>query len=456
MEQHMTGIDTRQMSMAPAFDAPLRQRLTAVRNFHTGPAIVRDAAGPVAKIELGPRWLVQPFVIVTSPQGAHDVLANSDGSFEKAGAIVDQYRGAWGLDLFSKARKEWLPRRKALQPLFTKKNVATFAGHMSAEADLLARNWSAGAEVDLDRECRRLTLQVLGRSVLGVDLGPAADALAPAMTTVLKWITNRATRPVRAPAWLPTPARRRMRRSRALIHHGISDAIARFRSDPTHDAPLIRAMLGVTDSETGKPLSENVIRDELAVFVGAGYDTTATTLAYTLWTLGRHPDIQNKVAAEVQALGDRPLTMNDVASLPYTVQVLHEALRLCPPGAAVARESLRDTVVDGLQIEAGALAIVAIYALHRDPALWDEPETFDPGRFERDRMKTIDRWQYLPFGGGPRSCIGDHFAMLEATLGLATIIRSIEITSTESDFPLALPFTMTAGGPIPAIVRART
>lgn len=452
----MVAIETRTTSMAPAFDAPFRHRLTALRNFHTGPGVVRDAVGPVARIEVGPRWLVQPFVIVTSPQGAHDVLTNTDGSFDKGGAIMDQYRGAWGMDLFSKERNEWLPRRKALQPLFTKKHVASFAGHMSAEADLVARAWSRGAEVDLDQECRRLTLQVLGRSVLGIDLGPDAESVGPAVTTVLKWISNRATRPVRAPSWLPTPARHRMRTSRALVHRTIGDAITQFRKDPTRDAPLIRSMLGVVDSETGNPLSDRVVRDELGVFMGAGFDTTATTLAYTLWTLGRHPEIQDKVAAEVRALGDRPLTMDDVASLPYTVQVLHEALRLCPPGAATGRKALHNTVVDGFQIEAGAEVIVGIYALHRDPALWDEPEKFDPSRFDRDRMKAIDRWQYLPFGGGPRSCIGDHFAMLEATLGLATIIRSVEISSLNGDFPVAIPFTMTAGAPIPAKVRART
>jgi cytochrome P450 len=135
--------------------------------------------------------------------------------------------------------------------------------------------------------------------------------------------------------------------------------------------------------------------------------------------------------------------------------VLHEGLRLCPPGAAVARMTMQDLEVDGHRVEAGTMVMVGIYALHRDPALWDNPLVFDPDRFSPENSKGRDRWQYLPFGGGPRSCIGDHFAMLEATLGLATTIRLAEIRSLDDDFPLAVPFTTVAAAPIPARVRPR-
>ncbi len=191
------------------------------------------------------------------------------------------------------------------------------------------------------------------------------------------------------------------------------------------------------------------------VFLGAGYDTTATALTYALWALGCHPDLQDRVAAEVAALGDRPLTADDVPRLGYTVQVLNEALRLCPPAPVASRLLTRESEVDGYRVEGGSWVIVGIYGMHRDPALWDSPLIFDPDRFSSCNSKGRDRWQYLPFGGGPRSCIGDHFAMLEATLGLATIIRRVEIQPLHDDFPLAVPFTMVAGAPIRIRVRAR-
>jgi len=187
----------------------------------------------------------------------------------------------------------------------------------------------------------------------------------------------------------------------------------------------------------------------------AGHDTTATTLTYALWALGNHRDMQDKVRGEIAALGDRELTPDDVPALRYTVQVLHEALRLCPPGAATARMAIEDLSVDGYRVKAETMLIVGIYALHRDPALWDDPLTFDPDRFNQKNSGVRDRWQYLPFGAGPRSCIGDHFAMLEATLALATIIRRTETCSKQQHFPMIVPFTTVAAEPIRAQVKRR-
>ena len=133
--------------------------------------------------------------------------------------------------------------------------------------------------------------------------------------------------------------------------------------------------------------------------------------------------------------------------------MLHEALRLCPPAPVVTRTATADIDVDGYRVEAGTELVVGISAMHRDPALWDNPLDFDPDRFSPENSADRDRWQYLPFGGGPRSCIGDHFAMLEATLALATIIRGVEIISSEDEFPVSTPFTAVAAGPVWAIVR---
>jgi cytochrome P450 len=135
--------------------------------------------------------------------------------------------------------------------------------------------------------------------------------------------------------------------------------------------------------------------------------------------------------------------------------VLHEALRLCPPAAGVARLAVRDIAVDGYRVEAGSLLAVGIYALHRDPALWEDPLVFDPDRFSPENSKNRDRWQFIPFAGGARSCIGEHFARLETTLALATISRSMEIHSLDEDFPVEVPFTTVAKGPIRAHVTAR-
>jgi cytochrome P450 len=219
---------------------------------------------------------------------------------------------------------------------------------------------------------------------------------------------------------------------------------------------MVHALVDATDPATGRGLSDEEIRDELMVFMGAGHDTTATTLAYTLWQLGRHPDLQERVRAEADAVGDRSLTPDDVINLGYTMQVLHEALRLCPPGAMNGRLAMADIEVDGYRVRAGSFVTVGIYALQRDPRLWERATEFDPDRFAPESAKAMDRWQYLPFGGGPRTCVGDHFAMLELALAVGSIVRRNDIHSLEPDFPMATPFTTVAAAPIKARVTRRS
>ena len=233
------------------------------------------------------------------------------------------------------------------------------------------------------------------------------------------------------------------------------DMLQACRADPTLDAPLVHALIAATDPETGQSISDDDIVNDLLIFMLAGHDTTATALTYALWVLGHHPDAQDRVAAEARGIGDGELTPADVPRLGYTVQVLHEALRLCPPAAGVGRLAVRDIAVDGYRVEAGSLVLVGMYALHRDPALWPQPSVFDPDRFSPEATKTRDRWHFIPFAGGARSCIGEHFARLETTLALATIVRSTEIRSLDGDFPVEVPFTTVAKGPIRAHVSVR-
>ena len=441
--------------LPPVAPMSLPARIRALREFHTGPAVVRELAGPVVRVPVGPRFVVAPYVLVTSPQGAHDVLAGSSNDTMDKLTQVHLETRLIGDNVFNLPYEPWKPQRRTLQPLFTKQHVATFAGHMAGAADERAATWVEGTRIDLDKDMRGLTLRVLGRSMFGVDLDEHAADLGPSIQQVLNYATSRGLRPVRAPRSLPTPARWRFRRALAEIHAVIEGAIAGYRADPDRDCELVRLLLAARDPETGRPLTHDEVVSDLAVFLIAGHDTTSTTLTYALWALGHHPDLQDRVAEEVGELGDRPLTVRDVPALPFTVQVIHEALRLCPPAPALARLATRDTVVDGFRIERGTNVIVGTYALHRDPALWDAPETFDPDRFSAERSRGRDRWQFLPFGAGARSCIGDHFAMLEATLGLASIVRRRRVTSLDADFPLALPFTMTADGPILARVETR-
>ncbi len=458
MSVRVSAPDVAALPLAPKNPLPYLQRLDAVRNFHTGTDKLRDAGGPVTRVVLGPNWLIPPIVFATSPQGIRDIVTIRDGSVDKTSAVATELRRLLGGNLFVLPHAEWLPRRRTLQPVFTRQHVAAFGGHMAEASERVCATWGYGGEdtvIDLDAQCRTLTMRALGRSVLGLDLDERADAIAEPLRIATSYAVERALRPLRAPEWFPTPARRRARAASATVRAVASEILRACRADPAREAPLVHALIAATDPETGQSLSDDEIRDEMIIFLFAGHDTTATTLTYALWSLGRHPDVQEQMQAEVAELGNRQLSPDDVPRLGFTVQVLQEALRLCPPGPTGTRMATRDVEVAGYRVQAGTMLAVGRMSVQRDPSLWDEPLKFDPARFSPERSAGRDRWQYVPFGGGPRSCIGDHFAMLEATLALATVVRRVEIRSLEDDFPLAVPFTMVPAGPIRARIRRR-
>ncbi len=444
--------------LPPVPDNPLPywRRVSAVRHFETGLPLLRAAGGPVSRIVLAPRWVMPPVVLVCSPQGARDLLSRSDSSAERGETSVSHELSAvLGANLLTTSHVEWLPRRRAIQPLFTIRNVPRFVGQVATLADEMAERWLAGAgEIDLDHECRALTLRALGLSILGVDLQGRDDIVAAVLRDAVPWAVGRAMRPVNAPRWWPTAARQRAVAASAGLHRLAAEVLEKCRNSPDLDAPLVRALMTATDPATGSPLSDRAICDELVLFIVAGHETIATALTYALYAVGHHREAQQRAAAEVAELAG-PVTAGDIPRLGYTVQVLQEALRLCPPTAALGRMILQDIAIDGCRVQAGTLALVSVIALHHDPELWPDPLTFNPDRFSSPNTGGRRRWDYLPFGAGPRRCLGDHFAMQEATVALAEILRRVEVRSLREDFPTAAPLTVIPAAPVPAMVKPR-
>jgi cytochrome P450 len=304
MTATVTRPDVTTPPLAPKNPLPYWRRLTATRRFDTGLEVMRDSGGSVTRNVLGPRWMIPPMVVVSSPQGAHDVLARTDAFAERAAApIALEIRRLVGDNLLVVPHHEWLPRRRALQPIFTKHHVPRFAGHMAEVAEQLADRWALGAGVDLDAECRALTLRALGHSILGIDLGDQTQVVGAALSTGAKWTADRALRPVNPPRWWPTRGQRRARAASAALHALAAEILRACRDDPTRDAPLVRALMQTADPQTGQPLSDRAICDELVLFLLAGHDTTSTALTYALWALGHRPDLQQRVAAALHRAG---------------------------------------------------------------------------------------------------------------------------------------------------------
>lgn len=439
--------------LPPAPDVPLslRERIAAIQVAHSGCETFRDAGGPVTTVRIAPKWMMPPIVAVTSPQGARDVLTATYPAVDRDFPFMTEQQKLNGGSLLNFSHKDWVGRRRMLQPVFTTARIAELNEQMYDIATDAATSWRDGSEIDLDQESRRITMRVLGRTIMGFEPGSYTDELVDPLRRISKYIADRGRAPVKLPSWVPTRERRVAVRFNKVAHDLAAQILRDCRTDPQLSAPLVRAMMEARDPETAEPLTDEEICHELVIFLASGLETTATTLAYALWALGRHREIFDRVAAEVSAVDEAALRTNPRSHLPYTVSVIQEALRLGGPTPAVMRIARQDMAVDGFRVEAGSMLMVGVYAMHRDPQLWDRPMEFDPDRFSGGRSRM--QWQFLPFGGGPRSCIGEFFALTAATLELASIVRHCRLTSRNATFPITAPLTIVPDGPIPALVQ---
>jgi cytochrome P450 len=287
-----------------------------------------------------------------------------------------------------------------------------------------------GSVLEVDAEMAKLTMGIVVQSLFGADVTGQAEELGRLMLAVLDAANQRLNSVLRTPAWVPTARNLRERRALAAFDemlYALIIARRASRDDTRHD--LLSMLLAAFDEDSGVRMSDRQLRDEMMTLFLAGHETTAMALTWTWYLLSRHPEVEAKLLDEIRrALQGRTPTPADLANLPYTEMVVREAMRLYPPAAGVAREPIEDVEIGGYVVPKGSLVTANMFALHRDPRFFDAPERFDPERFARGWEDRIPRGAYLPFGGGPRVCIGNGFAMMEARLILATLAQRWRLT----------------------------
>jgi cytochrome P450 len=340
----------------------------------------------------------------------------------------------------------WRTQRPLVQPAFQKHTMHAVGAATLAVADQLADDWvraGVGTVVDVDSAMMRLALSVVGRALFGADMSREAGELTQATLDALSVVVARARPSVQFPSWVPTPGNRRLATSVARLDAAVAELLsgrAEAAPDPAAPGADMVTMLtrAVTAAPSGDPTSPGVdpgsgpagltpkaIRDQLVTFIVAGHETVASTLTWALGLLAQDRSVQDRLAAEVDRVaGDRPLEFGDLAELPFTRAVVDEALRLYPPAWLITRNSLQADELGGFQVPGGALVILSPWLLHRHRDRWDRPEQFDPDRFLTGRA---DRETFIPFGAGPRQCIGKEFAYVEAVLTLATLARRVTL-----------------------------
>jgi cytochrome P450 len=293
----------------------------------------------------------------------------------------------------------------------------------------MVQTWRAGETFDAAEAMMRLTLEIVGKTLFDAEVGSEAAAVGDALTEVMENTVATLGSILPMPPVVPTPRNLANRRARGKLDAIIYGLIAERRKHPTDGGDLLSLLLAARD-EDGSAMSDKQVRDEAMTLFLAGHETTANALVWALYLLARHPDVRARAEEEVARLGrrDRPLTMEDLKSLPYVLATVKETMRLYPPAYIIGRRALKEVTVAGprpgerVRIGKNKVVFVNVLGIHRRPDLFPDPETFDPVRFLGDREKELPRCAYLPFGAGPRICIGNHFALMEAHLLLATIV----------------------------------
>lgn len=412
--------------------------------------------GDHVQFRIGPPRLGFTFDAVFRPEGARQVLASRNYSYVKDAPAYEEFAHLFGNGLAVSEGETWKLHRRTLQPLFTPRRVAhTVPQIAQVSADLIGElraSVAGGSDVvDVADLSVRYALQALSKTVFGNnDVHQAVPVLRAVLPAMNEYATRRGLSAIRLPRTLPTPANRRAETARQAMY-GLVDQIVRRRADGQGAGEdLLSLLLGARDPETGRGFNQEEIRDEVLIFLVAGFETTATALALTLFLLGRHPDIQERVRAEAtQVLDDRQPEADDLQRLRYLTWVLQEALRLYPSLHTLVRKATVDAELLGRRVPRGRIVAVSAWGIHRNPDVWPDPEQFDPERFDPARAGDRDRFAHLPFGAGPRSCIGNHLALAELIVAVATLIRAFRIESLDKTPALEAGLTLRPAGPLP-------
>jgi cytochrome P450 len=410
------------------------------------------AYGDVVRLVVGPPGRRVALHLVSHPDGVRHVLTDRSEGYTKGTPFYREIAAYAGNGLLTSDGPRWRQQRRTLAPLFTHRRTDRHVGGMVAEAHRLARRWAAPdgtpTRVDLHAEMTDYTLRVVGRILFGADLDHAIPVIRATFPVLSEHIRRRARNPLRLPRHWPTPAERRATAARRALYRVVDAIIDQRGRDAGDEADLVSLLLAARDPQSGQPLSIHDIRDQVLIFILAGHETTSTALTFTCHLLGHHPEARLRVQRELDSvLAGRDPTADDLGRLTYTRMVIAEAMRLYPPVPAIGRLAATGDDIGGYHIPPGDVVILSPWITHRRADFWPDPHRFDPERFEPTVAASRHRHAYLPFAGGPRGCVGEHFAMTEALVATAVLLSAYTLDTPPGPIALTTGLTLRPAGP---------
>ncbi|HET6362242.1 MAG TPA: cytochrome P450 [Gemmatimonadota bacterium] len=388
--------------------------------------------GDVARFRLVNReaWLL------SSPEAVERVLVENQRNYVKHTFFWRKVAAIFGKGLLTNEGEDWRRQRRLVQPAFHHDRIAEYARVMVDYAIDRVDDWRDGEERDIRHEMTSITFRVVAKTLFDSEVAGDVAEIAAAFDIGIEEIARRIRRPVLVPDWVPTRGNLRYRRAVDRMDRLVYRIIAEHR-DGLDRGDLLSALIQARD-EDGRPMSEEQLRDETITMLLAGHETTALALTWTWYLVSQHPDVAVRLGEEADGLEGRRPGIADLPRLPFTERVVTESMRLYPPAYSFGREALEEDEIAGYPVPAGTTLFVFPWVLHRDARFYSDPLVFDPDRWTDDFERALPRLAYLPFGAGPRMCIGREFARMELVLIVAAIAQRFRIAwGSEPPVPMA-------------------
>lgn len=437
----------------PPISGTLRMLVRMAKDRLSVMTTVAREYGDAVRLRLGPKQLH----FFNHPDHAKYVLADNPGNYLKGIGLVHARR-ALGDGLLTSEGDKWKAQRRTIQPVFKAKRIARKADVIAQEAAGLVKRLSQhtdGEPIDISAEMTGLTLGVLGRTLLEADLGEF-ESIGESFEAVQDQAIFEMMSLSAVPTWVPLPKQLRFRRARADLDRIVATlAAGRLAHPAAAGDDVLSRLVEATKQDPDEKAGHERMRDEMVTMLLAGHETTASTLSWTFYLLDQHPEVRERLHAEVTGvLGDRLPTYEDLAKLRFTTMVIQETMRLYPPVWLLPRLAREADEIGGYYVAPGADVVICPYTLHRHPEFWTAPDQFNPDRFDSHGVSGRHRYAYIPFGAGPRVCVGSSLALLEATIVIASVVRELRLATVPGYDVRAEPMlTLRVRGGLPMTVR---
>jgi cytochrome P450 len=380
--------------------------------------------GDVAYFRLGPRRMV----LLSHPDHIEQVLVTDNRKFAKNFAL-QLLRPLLGDGLLTSEGSAWLRNRRLIQPAFQRKRIEEYGSTMVDLAQRTVTGWRDGQQVDMHAEMMKLTLAIAAKTLMGVDVGDVSSEVGNSLEVIMADFSSRFESVQPLPVWLPTPGNLKLKRAVRHLEQVIQRIVSERRASAHDGSDLLSMLVHARDEDDGRGFTDRQLRDEVMTLLLAGHETTANALTWTWYLLAQHPQAEQRLLAELEGvLAGRGPTVANLPRLVYTERVILESMRLYPPAYSFGRRVVEPVTIGGYRLTVGTNALLPQCVVHRDPRWFEEPDRFQPDRWADDLIHRIPKYAYFPFGGGPRVCIGNTFAMIEAVLLLATMAQKFGLS----------------------------